>query len=121
MTNHEHPGTVDVGAATERGEILWRPGPQARDTTAMGRFPRRHGFQDYHTLQAWSIGDLDRFWAAVTDELGLRWVDRPSAVLAERAMPGARWFPGATLNYVEHMLAAAGDRPRDVAVIAHSQ
>ena len=36
-------------------------------------------------------------------------------------MPGARWFPGGTLNYAEHALAAAAERPGDVAVIARSQ
>jgi acetoacetyl-CoA synthetase len=36
-------------------------------------------------------------------------------------MPGAEWFPGATLNYAEHALAAAADRPDDVAIVARSQ
>ena len=36
-------------------------------------------------------------------------------------MPGARWFPGATLNYAEHALAGAATRPLDVAVVARSQ
>ena len=36
-------------------------------------------------------------------------------------MPGARWFPGATLNYAEHALAAAESRTDGVAVVAHSQ
>src|SRR5690606_12788762 len=41
--------------------------------------------------------------------------------LAERAMPGAQWFPGARLNYAEHALAPGADRPDEVAVVAHSQ
>jgi acetoacetyl-CoA synthetase len=36
-------------------------------------------------------------------------------------MPGVTWFPGATLNYTEHALAAAEHRPHDIAVVAHSQ
>ncbi len=44
--------------------------------------------------------------------------DRPSAVLAERVMPGARWFPGATLNYAEHALRpGAGKADDDLAVV----
>jgi acetoacetyl-CoA synthetase len=35
-------------------------------------------------------------------------------------MPGAEWFPGARLNYAEHMLGGEADRARP-AVIAHSQ
>ena len=35
---------------------------------------------------------------------------RPTTrVLADRSMPGAQWFPGATLNYAEHALRAAAD------------
>ena len=36
-------------------------------------------------------------------------------------MPGARWFPGARLNYAEHALALPGRAGSDVVVVAHSQ
>ena len=36
-------------------------------------------------------------------------------------MPGARWFPGATLNYAEHVLRAPGRGDDDVIVDAYSQ
>ena len=39
---------------------------------------------------------------------GDRRTPRPTAVLAERSLPGAVWFPGATLNYAEHVLRADG-------------
>jgi len=35
-------------------------------------------------------------------------------------MPGAEWFPGATLNYAEHMLGVDDDADR-VALVSHSQ
>jgi acetoacetyl-CoA synthetase len=35
-------------------------------------------------------------------------------------MPGAEWFPGATLNYAEHMLGLDEDLDR-VAIVSHSQ
>ena len=41
-------------------------------------------------------------------------------VLGSRAMPGAEWFPGARLNYAEHMLGRDEDVDA-VAVVAHSQ
>ena len=119
--DHRNDATVaGTALGPDRGEVLWQPGPEAWET-ALGRFARRHGFDDYASLQAWSVADLDGFWRAVTDELGVRWHARPSEVLAERAMPGARWFPGGTLNYAEQALAAATERPGDVAVIARSQ
>jgi len=39
-------------------------------------------------------------------------------VLGRREMPGAEWFPGATLNYAEHAVGGADD---EVAVLAYSQ
>ena len=38
--------------------------------------------------------------------------DPAGPALADARMPGARWFPGATLNYAEHALALAGPRRR---------
>ena len=53
----------------------------------------------YHALWQWSVDDPAAFWAALWDffELG----DRPDQVLADETMPGAKWFPGARVNYVE--------------------
>src|SRR5690606_4729431 len=43
---------------------------------------------------------------------------RPSQALARDAMPGAEWFPGATLNYAEHALRPGeGKADGDLAVI----
>jgi len=36
-------------------------------------------------------------------------------------MPGAVWFPGGTLSYAEHALAAAAGRPEEVAIVGRSQ
>jgi acetoacetyl-CoA synthetase len=81
----------------------------------MRRFAERHGFADYEALQRWSVTDLEAFWQAVADFYDLR-LDA-ERVLGRRDMPGAEWFPGATLNYAEHMLPALDD----VAVVARSQ
>ena len=81
----------------------------------MRRFAERNGFADYDALQRWSVTDLEGFWRALADFYGVR-LRQPSGVLGSRAMPGAEWFPGATLNYAEHMLS---DRD-DVAVVARS-
>ncbi|MPY93606.1 MAG: acetoacetate--CoA ligase [Acidimicrobiia bacterium] len=108
-------------ASNQRGEVLWQPDPAAWEATAAGRFARRHGFDDYAALHAWSVAELEEFWAAVASEVGVRWRSEPTDVLPERAMPGARWFPGATLNYAEHALAAAASRPGDLAVLGRSQ
>jgi acetoacetyl-CoA synthetase len=107
----------------ERGEVLWSPPPDALENTALGRFAASCGFDRYDDLLAWSIRDVDGFWRAVTEATGVRWRRPPDGgvALADRSMPGARWFPGAELNYAEHVLARWHERPQDVAVIARSQ
>jgi acetoacetyl-CoA synthetase len=79
----------------------------------------RYGFEahDYEELWAWSIEHLDEFWASVWEFFDIR-ASRPyDAVLASREMPGARWFPGARLNYAEHVFRRATvERPALIAV-----
>jgi acetoacetyl-CoA synthetase len=110
-----------------RGEILWTPPPDVRSTTRIGAFlawlaaTRGLEFDGYPDLWRWSVDDLDGFWRACTEWSGVRWHDQPSVALARREMPGAEWFPGGTLNYAEHALAAASERPDDLAIIAHGQ
>jgi len=106
-----------------RGEVLWVPDERAWTDTEAGRFATRHGFGRYEDLWRWSVTDLEAFWSAVADDLGVAWSSPPERVLAggDRAMPGARWFPGATLSYAEHALRHAAVHPDDVLVVARSQ
>jgi acetoacetyl-CoA synthetase len=108
-------------SAPDRGELLWSPPPEAWSTTAVGRFASAHGFSDYPSLHAWSIGDREDFWRSATEFTGVRWRRAPAAMCVGDEMPGASWFPGGTLNYVDHALAAAATRPAEVAVVARSQ
>ena len=60
----------------------------------------------YEDLWAWSVDDLEGFWASVWRYFDIQ-ATPYDAVLGDREMPGARWFPGARLNYAEHALRAA--------------
>jgi acetoacetyl-CoA synthetase len=90
--------------------------------TELGRFlqwlrtERGLEFGSYQELHAWSTTDLDGFWSAVAKFFAIRFHTPPTAVLGGREMPGAQWFPGATLNYAEHALSHDG-----TAVVAYSQ
>lgn len=66
---------------------------------------------DYHALWRWSVGGLPGFWGSLAEYMGVRFRDQPATVLTGAAMPGAEWFPGATLNFAEHALAGPGRRP----------
>jgi acetoacetyl-CoA synthetase len=65
---------------------------------------RGHRFDGYQDLWQWSVTDLDGFWQAVWDYCCIEVSASPTAVLGTRTMPGADWFPGARLNYAQHVL-----------------
>jgi acetoacetyl-CoA synthetase len=101
--------------------VLWRPDPDTARTTRIAgfaRWAREHRGADvdeldYAGLHDWSVRDLDGFWSAVAEHLGVVFHDRPTATLGRREMPGAQWFPGATLNYAEHALTPGPGRADD--------
>lgn len=61
-------------------------------------------FADYHALHAWSVDRLEQFWSCLWEYFDVRATNRGDQVLAESGMPGARWFPGTRLNYVDQIL-----------------
>jgi acetoacetyl-CoA synthetase len=83
----------------------------------MARFMRARGFADYHELWRWSVDDLEGFWGALWD-----WFEIDGSydrVLGSPEMPGAEWFPGASLSYAEQLFRVA--RPGGVAIVHASE
>ena len=97
------------------GDLLWEPGEALRERSAMARFLRVRGFDDYAALWRWSVEDLPGFWAAIWDELDVG--GKHGEVLPEASMPGATWFPGTTLNYAERLFRG---KPGDRVAIRHA-
>ena len=60
-------------------------------------------FDDYDALWRWSTTELDAFWQSIWDYFDLRSPTPHSAVLERNVMPGARWFPGAQVNYAQQV------------------
>jgi acetoacetyl-CoA synthetase len=61
----------------------------------------------YDRLWRWSCTDLRGFWQSIWDYFEVRSPTPHSTVLVEEAMPGARWFPGAQVNYAQHVFSHA--------------
>ncbi|MBB5935308.1 acetoacetate--CoA ligase [Streptomyces zagrosensis] len=106
-------------------EPLWRPSQDRIAQAHVSRFHKwaaeHHGAPaatpndpaaSYAALHRWSVERLPQFWQAVAEWFEVRFTTPYETVLADSAMPGARWFPGATLNYAEHALRAAEDPAR---------
>src|SRR4051812_16349776 len=110
------------GVTAETPDVLWVPDPDRSgpmtEFMAAVRESRGIDLPDYAALHAWSVDDLDGFWSAAAEFLGVRWHSAPTAVLGSRSMPGAQWFPGGTLNYAEHALTAGpGREDADTAIV----
>jgi acetoacetyl-CoA synthetase len=116
------------GATTgeaQRGELLWTPSAERIDQATMTRYmrwlkaERRLAFDDYEALWEWSVTELERFWASIWDFFEVQASAPYSEVLPQRTMPGAQWFPGAELNYAEHIFR--GKRDADLAILHASE
>ncbi|HEX3649274.1 MAG TPA: acetoacetate--CoA ligase [Pseudonocardiaceae bacterium] len=102
-------------------DVLWQPPADARRSTPIGRYlewlgERGRDFADYDSLWQWSVDDLDGFWRSVWDYFAPIHGGEATRAIDEVVMPGARWFPGVTVNYAENVLRGDDDRPALVAV-----
>ncbi len=104
------------------GTVLWEPSAEMKEGSTLARYVRWLGEtrgltvdpDDYDALWRWSTDDLEGFWGSLWEYFDIGASTPYQTVLPDRAMPGARWFPGATLNYAEHVfrhLATAPDKP----------
>jgi acetoacetyl-CoA synthetase len=104
--------------------VLWEPPGDVRERTRIGRYLawldsyRGRSFPDYQSLWRWSVGDLDEFWRTIWQHFHLESATPVGRALADAAMPGAVWFPGAMVNYAAHALRS---EPAGPAIMARSQ
>jgi acetoacetyl-CoA synthetase len=97
-------------AGVREGELLWTPSAAQVEDANLTRFSkwlaRERGlqFESYDALWQWSVTELEEFWQAMWDYFGVQSSAPHTRVLGKRAMPGAEWFPGARLNYAQHVL-----------------
>ena len=123
MRNDPAVERAEGTALSTGGHIVWRPSRERieRSTlTAYGRWleqTRGLAFASYAELWQWSVDDLESFWASIWEFCEIRASTPYERVLGSAEMPGARWFPGARLNFAEHIFR---DRAPDGVAIAHA-
>jgi acetoacetyl-CoA synthetase len=96
---------------------MWRPSSSRAAATRLAQFSRLYLPQPadgtpapYHDLHAFSIAHRDTFWRAVWEFCGVIGDPGPAdRVLVDDAMPGARYFPDARLNFAENVLRGRGE------------
>jgi len=97
---------------------LWQPSPDTIAAANATRFIAQVRDQwgvdcaDFQALWRWSVTEKEKFWTSMWDFAGIVAETRGNAVVDDpRAMPGARWFPTARLNYAENLLRRRDDTP----------
>jgi len=97
---------------------LWEAGEDVKREANITRYmqwlksEKGLNFETREELWQWSVNNLEDFWASLWDYFHIKASSPYSAVLSERKMPGAKWFPGAKLNYAEHVFRnATSNRP----------
>jgi len=93
------------------GNLLWTPSQSRINQANITRFIRfvndRYALKidAYDALYDWSVDKIGDFWAAMWEFSGIRASRHYDAVVDDLSrFPGAKWFPGARLNFAENLL-----------------
>jgi acetoacetyl-CoA synthetase len=109
-------------SSSESAKLLWAPADRYKEGSRITAYTRWLAetsdlhFPDYESLWQWSTTNIEAFWASAWHFFDIRARTPYRQVLSEHVMPGARWFDGAELNFVDQIFrhvesAEAAGRP----------
>lgn len=86
-------------------KTAWFPNTEWIARSNLRRFMDRHGISGLDELQTRSVGDIEWFWKAVLDDLGIRFRREPDRVVDLADGPEFPvWCPGARMNILDSLL-----------------
>lgn len=92
----------------QEGDLLWTPSPATIEQANLTHYMRWLAetkaltFETYQELWQWSVENTADFWKSLWDYFQVTASEQPAEILADKSMPGAKWFTGARLNYAEN-------------------
>lgn len=110
MTTDQTTSAESFVSEVEEGDLLWTPSVDRIAATNLAVFTKwveERGavtFADYHDLWQWSVENTGDFWALIWEYFEVRSSRPYTTPLESEDMPGANWFPGAQLNFAEHIM-----------------
>jgi len=91
--------------------VIWSPGKDRLENSAMFRFMTEQGFESYKDLYQWSINNLADYWEAQCRFSEVKFSKPASSTFEQPGdMTTAKWFSGAELSFPEHLLRYSGSR-----------
>jgi acetoacetyl-CoA synthetase len=97
---------------------LWEPTDsqikEARVTKLINTVQSKENlnFNSFHDFYVWTVKEPEKFWSFVWEECKVICSQKYYSVLQDpHSMPGAKWFPGAKLNFCENLLRFNDEQP----------
>src|SRR5919202_6832160 len=101
-------------------DFVWEPTPTYVEHANVTRLMRRHGIGDYRDLVKRSQEDIEWFWEAVIEDLGISFFEPYTKVLeASDGWKHPRWFVGDRINLAYNCVDrhASGGRADEPAIV----
>jgi acetoacetyl-CoA synthetase len=96
---------------------IWIPSTERKERANISRFIKivnqRHqkNFQTYADLYQWSVEAIPDFWEDMWDFAEIKTSRRFDSIVEDLSIfPGAKWFPGARMNFAENLLRFRDER-----------
>lgn len=85
--------------------IIWEPYGDYIEKSNITRFMKKYGLENYHDLINRSVSDIEWFWDAALNDLGIEWYQPYEKILdTSGGFPWAKWFIGGKINIVHNCI-----------------
>ena len=101
--------------AIKEGDLIWQPSPEIIENANLTHYMRwlsDNGLvqaSNYDELWQWSVTEIADFWQSIVQYCDIQFTKEAESILADNTMPGAKWFPGAELNYTQNIFHKRND------------
>jgi acetyl-CoA synthetase len=101
-------------------QYAWLPTAEAVEHANVTRLMRRHGVADIDELRRRSVADIDWYWNAVVEDLGLPFARPYTAVRdSSRGIEWTTWFTGGGFNAASACVGRWRDETPDAPAVVH--
>lgn len=99
----------------KEGDLIWQPSPAVIENANLSHYMRWLAenkiaqVTNYDELWQWSVTEIADFWQSIVQYRDIQFTKEADSVLTDSAMPGARWLPGAEINYTQNIFHKRND------------
>jgi acetyl-CoA synthetase len=97
---------------------VWEPSAAYIENANVTRLMRRHGIEDFHELVGRSQEDIEWFWQAAIEDLGIEFFKPYERILDQSGGPQwPQWFAGGEMNLTYNCVDRHAKRTPDAAAL----